>query len=146
LRDGGVAMKNILGVSQIISTKNLTSSLKVSGKRLGNVIYARSLERCPANVSGKSASRAKIRDRVWKGETIRVQGRITKLQPLSLETLQKEEVEIRLDPVASQCFEQKSMALKMIRTGDPVKILFVDQEGQKVAEQIIRLNSAPKKI
>jgi hypothetical protein len=26
LRDGGVAMKNILGVSQIISTKNLTSS------------------------------------------------------------------------------------------------------------------------
>jgi hypothetical protein len=27
LRDGGVAMKNILGVSQIISTKNLTSSL-----------------------------------------------------------------------------------------------------------------------
>jgi hypothetical protein len=28
LRDGGVAMKNILGVSQIISTKNLTSSIK----------------------------------------------------------------------------------------------------------------------
>jgi hypothetical protein len=27
LRDGGVAMKNILGVSQIISTKNLTSSM-----------------------------------------------------------------------------------------------------------------------
>jgi hypothetical protein len=26
LRDGGVAMKNILGVTQIISTKNLTSS------------------------------------------------------------------------------------------------------------------------
>jgi hypothetical protein len=30
LRDGGVAMKNILGVSQIISTKNLTSSYKVT--------------------------------------------------------------------------------------------------------------------
>jgi hypothetical protein len=38
LRDGGVAMKNILGVSQIISTKNLTSSKnrEASEKGLGN--------------------------------------------------------------------------------------------------------------